>query len=394
MPADDASYHTPLAGQRSEATFLGNKVLIPAQNRNSVSSFTVGGSLMPGKQGGTLGLPLGALYLKRVWPTDRARAIVALFVNELEYDKSLGPVEIVSHFENYTLPGGQTEVVDNRELKGTSLNWGSLLASVGPGLRIPVAPFQVDNDLRLQLLGRAGYFYAQRTDDTGAGVVTPPGTSLYGVRLRGRYDGLSRNLIELPHQGVAAGWDLDYLHRNQWRDLDPTGAAAVHQDYYQFTGYLLAAGGLPGLSERNRALLSLYGGHTGNKAGDRFNAFTINGGPSPSEVDDIPRPHYGGILYDDVRSTDYVMGSLTYRRELAFFLYLSLVGSYIWGERATVENGDQVVFRDRRGGAATVSLDSAFFWNSELYLAYCWESGYLRGGTPGSGVMVAWNLSF
>lgn len=386
-------YRTPLAGEERTVTFHGQTVRIPAIDRGHMTSITLGGTLLDPKQGGTPGLPIAAVYLRRVWEDSRTRDVISLFVNDLEYDKSFGHLELVGRFENYTLPGDQTEVVNNQEIKPTSLIWGTLIGSLGPGLRFPVSPYQVDNDITLQLLGRVGFFYAKRTDHTGSAVVVPPETALYGVRLRGRYDGMLRNLLELPHRGFTAGWDLDYLHRDKWRDL---GAASTgsNRDFVQMSGYLVGAGGVPGLSERDRVLICLYGGKTSDNGADRFNAFNINGGPFPSEQEDLVRPHYTGTIYDEVRATSYATASLGYRRELAFFLYLSVVGSYIWADRATVRGLDQVVFRDERGAAATLSLDSAFLWNSSLYLACSRETGFLRGGTPGNGITLTWNKLF
>jgi hypothetical protein len=368
--------------------------MIPAVDRSHMTAITLGGSLLVPDQGSTPGVPVFALYLRQVWEDARTRDTISLFVNELEYDKSFGPVELVSQFENYTLPFDQREVAHNHEIKETALTSGTLLASLGPGLRFLVSPREVDNDIRLQLVGRVGYFYAERAHHTGPGVVVPPSTLLYGARLRGRYDGMSRNLLELAHEGVAAGWDLDYLRRDKWRDLSPTATGSNHRDFLQLAGHLVGAAGIPGLSERNRVVFSLYGGKTLDNRGDRFNAFLINGGPFPSEADDLARPHYSGILFEDVRVTSYATASVGYRRELAFFLYGSVLGSYIWADRATVQGLDQVVFREKSGAAATVSLDSAFPWNSELYLAYSWESGFIRGGKPGSGIAIIWNKMF
>ena len=391
---EPGAYQTPLAGEERNVTFMGEKVLIPARDRGQLTSLTVGGSFLEPDQGGTHVLPIAALFLRRVWEDARTRDMISLLVNELEYDKSLGPLELISHFENYTLPDDQTEVVDNRELKETSLTWGTLVGSVGPGLRLPVSPYQVDNHARLQLLGRLGYFYADRTDETGPGLVVPSDTLLYGARLRGSYDGMRRNLLELPHRGVASGWNLDYMHRDRWRDLTKATTGDRDRNYLQLSGYLVGAGGMPGLSERDRLLIAIYGGLTSEKGADRFNAFRINGGPFPSEEGDLGRPHYTGILYDNVLATSYATASLGYRRELLFFLYFTMVGSYLWADRASVEGVDQVVFRDERGAAATASLDCAFFGNSSIYLAYSWESGFIRGGKSGSGITLLWNKQF
>lgn len=390
----EGGYHTLLAGEAGQAELLGRVIAVPARDRSHMNSITVGGSFFEPKQGDDAGQPLAALYLRHFWEDSRTRNLIGIFVNELEYAKTVGNLEMVGHFENYTLPVDQTEMVDNEEIEPTSLRWGALIASLGPGLRIPVAPHQVDNDFRLQLLGRVGYLYAERSHDTGPTQVLPPDTLLYGARLRGRYDSLSRNLLELPHRGFAAGFDLDFLHRDRWRTLEPAGSGSVHRNYFQASGHLVAAGGIPGLSEQDRVLVSLYGGKTNGDSADRFNAFHINGGPFPSEQEDLARVHYTGLVYQDVKATSYATASLGYRRELAFFLYLSAVGSYLWAERATVQGVDQVVFRDLSAAAATVSLDCGFFWNSAFYLAYVWESRFMRAGKSGNGVILTWNKLF
>lgn len=391
-----ATYHTPLAGEAGSAKVFGYPVQIPALDRGHMTSITFGGSLLDPKQADTRGLPFAALWLRRVWENSRTRDLVSVFVNELEYDRSFGNLEMVGHFENTTIPGGRAELVQNREAKATSQAWGSLMGSLGPGLRFAMAPYQVDNDLRIQLLGRVGYFYAARTDETGASQVLPPDTLLYGAKLRVRYDNMRRNLLELPHRGFATGFDLDYISRANWSDLGTSGN--LHHgnpDYFQSTGYLVGAGGIPGLSERDRVFGSLYGGTTLDNRGDRYNAFRINGGPFPSEADDLARVHYTGIIFDDILATKYATASLGYRRELTFFLYLSLIGSYLWADRSTAApNTAQVEFKSTSGLSSTVSLDTAFLWNSEIYLAYAWESGVIRGGKAGNGLLLTWNKLF
>lgn len=387
-------YRTPLAGEAREVEFMGEKIAIPAVERSHMNAVTVGGSLLAPRQGNTRALPIAALYLRHYGEAYRVRAAISLLVNEVEAARQYGALELVGHFTNYTLPEEQTEVVENREVKPTAVRWGTFLASLGPGLRIPVPPFEVDNDLRLQLLGRVGYFYSGRTYSTGPDVAVPPDSWLYGARFRVRYDSLRRNLLELPHKGVSAGMNFDYLHRDRWPDFPAAGSGSAARNYLQASGHLVAVGGLPHLSERNRVIFNVYGGATLQSRGDRFNAFPINGGPYSGEAEDLARAHYTGIVYDDVRATDYVTASLGYRRELAFFLYLTAVGSYVWGDRATVQGENVVLFRDKSGAAATLAVDSAFFWESALYLAYTWDSGWIRNGRSGSGVALTWNKLF
>ncbi|HXE98348.1 MAG TPA: hypothetical protein VN642_18235, partial [Dongiaceae bacterium] len=124
-------YHTPLAGKSGHATFLGHPADIPGYDRGHMTSITLGGSILQPKQGGTLGVPVGALYLRRIEARYRTRDTISIFVNELEYDKSFGDFDIVARFENSTLPFDQTEEVRNQEIKATSLVWGSAIASLG-----------------------------------------------------------------------------------------------------------------------------------------------------------------------------------------------------------------------------------------------------------------------
>jgi hypothetical protein len=77
--------------------------------------------------------------------------------------------------------------------------------------------------------------------DTGPTVKLPPDTLLYGVKLRGRYDGFRQNLIELPHSGAAAGFDIDFVQREKWADFGDrivTFKKENTQDYIKFSGYV------------------------------------------------------------------------------------------------------------------------------------------------------------
>lgn len=393
-----AEYHTALAGEPFHTVFMGKTVDIPARDRGHETALMLGGVFYTPKQGETSGTPLVALYLKRMWEKSRTRNVISIFVNDLEYDRSFGNLELVTRFENNTIPVGQKEVVNNQEIRSSDTVWGTVIGSLGSGLRYKVAPFQVDNDLRLQLLGKAGYFYARRTSDTGPNLVLPPDSMLYGVKLRGRYDGMRRNLLELPHTGLAAGFDLDYMHRATWANFgtipDAIFTRAKTQNYLQFNGYLMGAGGIPGLSEKNRIFFSLHGGVTSHRSADRYNAITIGGGPLPIESDDLCRPNYPGTMFNQVLVSNYALAALEYRRELAFFIYLHLRETFIWADRAAVTDTNKFLFKSTTGASTTIGLGTGFFWKSELYLGYSWDSGFVRNGKPGSGLILAWYKSF
>jgi hypothetical protein len=394
-----AEYHTPLAGEGPFRTkILEEEIEIVPRDRGRVTALTLGGTYYDPKQGNITGTPIGAFYIKRVWESSRTRDLISIFVNDLEYDKSFGNFELVGLFNNYTIPGGQTETLNNQEVKQSSVEWGTLMASLGPGLRFKVAPHDVDNDLRLQLLGRAGYFYVKKDSDSAPTMVVPPDTVLYGGKLRGRYDGMRRNIMELPHSGFAAGFDLDFTYRDKWADFGTPGFATFTkkntQSFLEFSGYLMAVTGIPWMSEKNRLLFSLHGGTMDKKRADRFNSFRIGGGPLQGESDDLNRPNYPGTMFNNILVSNYAIGALEYRRELLFFLYAHMRGSYIWADRAEVLGGGEVAFASNNGEAFTFGLDCGFVWNSSLYLEYSWDSGFIRQGRTGSAYMLTWNKSF
>jgi hypothetical protein len=99
-------------------------------------------------------------------------------------------------------------------------------------------------------------------------------------------------------------------------------------------------------------------------------------------------------MFNQVLVSRYALAALEFRRELTFFLHLHLRETFIWAERAAASDTNAFLLKSSRGAATTIGLDSAFFWNSELYLAYSWDSGFVRNGKSGSGLIIAWNKSF
>ncbi|MDA8324921.1 MAG: hypothetical protein M0033_01750 [Nitrospiraceae bacterium] len=92
------------------------------------------------------------------------------------------------------------------------------------------------------------------------------------------WDALERNLIKLPKRGYAAGSDLVYGHRANWRDWGINGGQAADEgrNYASFTGYFLAAGGVPrAKSGRHFLVGALYGGYGHHL--DRFSAVRRDG---------------------------------------------------------------------------------------------------------------------
>jgi len=94
---------------------------------------------------------------------------------------------------------------------------------------------------------------------------------------------------------------------------------------------VIGAMGIPWLSGRHRFVGYLHGGVSPMGKLDRFSAFRAGGGPFPNETDDLYRLPYPGALFNDFPVSDYVVGTLEYRLELLFFMYLHLRGTFAWG---------------------------------------------------------------
>lgn len=389
-------YLTPLAGEPCTIECFGRSVDIPARNRENSLAMTLGGTLFTPSLAGHNVLPMGALYWKHRWGDTRIRGIFSGFVNELDASWTSGSFQLLGHLDNTTIPFSSAEIVDGQEVKGTSIKWGTVNSRVGVGIRLPVAPFQIDNDLRLQLYYQTDYLYSKRVAETDPIVALPPDTLAHGPLFRIRYDGMRRNLMELPHKGMAAGLDAAFMRRNNWSDANYGGAVYSQgdtRDYLKLSGYLTVASGIPFLSEKNRLLMSLYGGVAPYGKLDRFSAFRIGGGPIPSESDDLARLVFPGAMFSQFPASDYLLGALEYRREVLPFLYLHLRGTYGRLTR-TIFTDPQVTSKTDNGAALSIGATSGFVWNSELHVEYTYDTKILRNGTRGGNVILMWSKAF
>jgi len=393
---DSTAYLTPLAGEPCTINCFGRSVDIPARDRDNTLALTLGGTLFTPDLAGHAALPMGAVYWKHRWGDIRVRGIFSGLVNEVDASKTRGLFQLLGHLDNTTIPFARAEIVDGQEVEGTSITWGTASARAGVGVRLPVAPFQTDNDLRVQLFYQTTYLYSGRVAETSPTVALPPDTVEHGPLLRIRYDGMRRNLMELPHSGVAAGFDAGFMRRNRWSDANYGGAVypgAETRDYLKLSGYVTVASGIPFLSQKNRLLASIYGGVAPYGTLDRFSAFRIGGGPIPCESDDLARLVFPGAMFSQFPASDYLLGALEYRRELLPFLYLHLRGTYGRLTR-TVFTDPRALSTTGHGEAYSVALTSGFLWNSELHVEYSYDTKFLRNGTPGGNVILLWSKSF
>jgi len=394
--APEREYHTPLAGEPAKLEVLGRTVDIPGRNRDNAAALVLGTIYFTPQLAEQVLLPLGAFYWKHRWDDTRFRGIFSVFVNETDISRTFNQWQLLGHLDNNTVPFPTAEIAGGQSVTRTSIITGTVSGRLGAGLRLPVAPFQSENDLRLQLFYQDTYLYSKRVAESGLTVALPPDTLVHGPLLRVRYDGLRRNLLELPHSGTAAGMDAEFMRRDRWSDANYGGAVFKGnetRDYLKLSGYINAAMGIPGLSEKNRLLLNFYGGFAPYGTLDRFSAFRIGGGPLPSESDDLYRQVYPGAMFNQFPASDYAIGSAEYRRELLFFLFLHLRGTYAWVKR-DVFTTTRLTSLENRGEAVSAAVTSGFIWDSELSLEYSYDTNILRNGAAGSTITLLWSKGF
>lgn len=393
----ESEYHTPLAGEQCDIECLGRKYALPPRNRENTKALVLGGSVFFPQLAGHTFIPIGAFYYKHRYDDLRMRGIFSIFVNEFDLSKTSDELQLLAGFDNNTIPFASKEIEDGKELTGTSVKWGWVKGRIGAGWRHQVAPFKMDNDLRVQLLYQLGYLYSSRTSDTSPTVVLPPDTLVYGPMLRVKYDGMSRNLMELPHQGFAAGMDTMYFSRGHWSDANYGGALfskSDTQNYLKLSGYATAATPVPFLNEKNRLLFAIHGGFAPYGTLDRFSTFRIGGGPVPSEADDMERQVFPGAMFSQFPVDDYLIVSAEYRREIFSFLYLHLRGTYANVNREEFAVTSVGNFVREHGQALTAGFTSGFLLKSELHLEYTYDSSVLRSGERGSNIILLWSKSF
>jgi len=365
--------------------------------------------------GGNVAIPFGAVFYNRSWEEHRLRAVVAFLVNEIAFAESFGEgaIDALVNFENSTIPFGATEIVDGDDLPFTAIKWGYNKLFLGVGRRLSVWPGNFDNTLQVQLQYQASYYYFQSVKETGkiegvrvTDVQIPPDTYVHGIRARLRIDMLQRNLMELPHYGLAFGGDFVALRRDRWEDQGavlPDGSRQFKErdtrDYVQFSAYAHAALPIPLLSERHRLILSAHAGWMPTNDVDRFNGFRLGGGPPVSEAGDLYRSPYPGAMFDQFVAKRYFIAAAEYRLELMFFLFLHLRATVAWGEVPTFQGVPNaplapVRFVNGRGESYSLAITSGFLWGSVLYLEYAYDTGSLRAGENGHMLLCSLSKEF
>jgi hypothetical protein len=381
-PASD-EYHTPRAGEPLHTEVFGEKVDVEKRDRSQVFAAVAGGELNTPRIADHRTSLIAALYYRGFYDARFARASVSVFENDVEYaERPTGYFEIAAHAANDTPPGGHTVAISDEESYFDRIKSGRVLGELGPGFRMGTPPDAIDNELRVDLFYEAAWVYSRRAHATGSFVRLPPDTLEHGLHLRVLYDGIKRNLLELPHEGISAGGDFEALRRDRWGDIQFTTEHSRKdqtRDFLRADAYFVGVTGLPMLSERHRFTFMLHGGWSPPARLDRFSQPSLGAGPLTTESYDLSRVLLPGLLVQQVSVRDYVVPSVEYRFEPIFFVYLHLrwTGAFC-DHLETRADGDTHWVR-QMGHSLAAAVSSGFVFSSSIYLEYAFSTAQLRG---------------
>jgi len=402
-------YHTPLAGDAYHTVLFGREVDVPARDRTNLTALNLGLYYVPDIKGELI-QPFGAIYLWRNMDdgTSILRGVLVGIYDDIRYSvapSALGGAKLVFTLHNFTVPVAQSEYVEGVEIDD-SLYWMQMNLGFGMGYSIQLNPGHQDNLFDLSLLYEPGLLTFRKSSDTLPGYRIPQNTYEGRVHLRVRTDSMTRNIMELAHHGFSAGADVIYGNRPDWNDWggDPTfgmSGGAAHRNWLTATAYLVAAGGVPFVhDERQRLIAQLHAG-VGSHV-DRFSALRINGGIFGDEAEDLSRASLPAAAFNEFFTDLYTIGSLEYRYELLFFLYLRLRGHIAFIDRYRFDTSSiqgPASYQFDTIPSVTAAITSGFMWNSELDVYYTHSFGVLRdidGNSRfgGNAVVLAWSKEF
>ncbi len=401
---DSPDYRTPREGEGFRAEVFGREITVNPRDGRSVSSIDIGLALYKPLPEDRQVVPFGALYLWRHSnDEDLFRAAIAGLYNDIFWahaSKTMEPFEMVATFNNYTLPFAQYELVDGRAAKSEELLWGYVRPGVGLGFRRTVSPGHQDNMMAIDATIEPGYLFFGKGSNTAGNFVVPENTFELREHLQLRWDALERNILSLPHEGFAFGCDLVHGNRSDWKNwgIDGSQLSNGGKDYLSFTGYIMKAGGVPGLdSDRHRLLAAVYGG-TGYNL-DRFSAPRIGGGDMPlgEEYGSTSDAVLPGAVIQEYFPKHYLFAVGEYRWEALFFTYLSLNGSAGWVDRLRQTGPDitDTTSKDNFFSSVGARLTTGFFLDSRMQLAYNYNFSEIRkDGRGGHEIVLHFSRDF
>lgn len=387
LPAQDA---TPRAGEAYSGRFLGIPIDVPARDRRELS--WVGGALLsvPGGPDDHREVPAGELFLWRNHPERREllRAEIAIVANSIRYNRGVSSRgwEGVGTLETSTLPWSFSDSIEGVRDTPATLKFRSVRGGLGIGWRRGLAPGLQDNFVEAALTFEPGYLWFSRTGETASDFVLPADSFESRAHLRIRADALVRNLLELPHEGWAAGLDARAGDRSGWKDWGGGASGEVRaadgRRWTSISGYILAASPLPFTAgERHRAIVSAYAA-TGSGL-DRFSAPRLDGFSNAGDWESLSRPVVPGAAADEFRPTRYAVANFEYRYQAAFFLYLQARGTLAWVDRARRNEDGGLRTRMESLPAVTAAVTTGLPWRMSMELAWSRNFGVLRSNGAG-----------
>jgi hypothetical protein len=402
----DEEYRTPRAGEAFTGSLFGHEIVLPPRDRTKNTVLDLGVVWMPdGPEKKRLD-PFASFFLWRNWNDgrQRLRAILLGLYDSVRFDflPTRGPFEMVATFDNLTPPFDRAEYVEGIRIRSEEIRWYQAYLGTGVGVRIPISPGHQDNALEAALSYETGYLSFDRGKDADPAFIVPRSTREDRIHLRLRSDALERNLIELPHQGVAMGLDASHGRRASWDDWG--GPVLGFQDgtrgkeWNTLSLYVVAALPVPFVrSDRHRLVTSLYGGSARDV--DRFSALRLGGGPTTADWEALSRPILPAAALEEIASSAYAILNVEYRYELLFFSYLRLRGTLAQVDRLRFAEGGGTVHRVEPMNALSVGITTGFPWHSQLELGYAYNFGILRqrGGSTEAGdgaILLHWSKSF
>ncbi|MCA8925007.1 MAG: hypothetical protein KDD82_24570 [Planctomycetes bacterium] len=401
-PATD-DYRTPLAGERYETELFGERVVVERRDRSNTTALTLGGGAFAPSVGGTTSVPILALFSRGIYPGRRYRLVASGLVNTFNYAETFGVWELLAELRNDTIPVQRVLLVDGKAPAELKRIWGTAGGGLGAGISLPVQPGGFENAFNVGLTYEGWYEYHQRGEDAPKGIgIVATDTYVHGFRARIRLDALQRNLLELPHSGVACGVDLSWSRRDRWRDYGRDGLVAFDagktRDALKLQGYAVVVLPVPGLSTRHRLMGQFHFGWAPTGTLDRYSAFQIFGGPIPSESGDLARPPFPGATFDDFPLMDFAVATVEYRYELSFFAFTHLRASWGLGKVPTLRNSGgsgALRFKRKQDYAFGAGLTTGFLWESLIAFEVGYTvTGNLRSGQEGTSFLLLWSKSF
>jgi len=391
-------YRALRSGEGFRTNVMGRDVRVEPRDRRVVDAWDLGITNSPRADTSEI-LPFGALYFWRHPDEDTLfRGVVVGLFNEIYYARSpkdWGPFEWIATLDTFTVPVGQSELIDGEDREASELIWGYVRAGFGFGYRRQIEPGNQDNMLALGFTVEPGLLFFDEGEDTAANLDVPQTTFESRFRLQFRMDALVRNLIELPHSGFALGSDLLYGHREPWDDWGRPGSQTFHRasssrDYVEFTGYALGVTGVPFVeSERHRLFATVHGGV--GEGLDRFSAVRVGGGPDPrgEEYGAVWRPFLPGAALNEFFPEHYVIAKAAYRFEPTFFTSVSLGGFVAYLERVRSNSLRRLSQETDVLPGLVARLTTGFVLETRLQIEYAYNWGVIRRDEHGGhGIVV------